>query len=100
MGQHVQRHLGGMCLSVFILKYVAPIDDLIVPNGCSTVLLRKGSSQDHHPAALDALEYRFVLPATNAALFPVAHLALIGQLPHAFIQYECSVLPAFPLVKR
>ncbi len=40
VGQHVQGHLGADLLERFIWKWVAPIHDLIVPNGCSTVLRR------------------------------------------------------------
>jgi hypothetical protein len=37
LSQDVQRHFGADVLKVFIWKWVDPIHDLIVPNGCSTV---------------------------------------------------------------
>ena len=39
ISQDVQRHFG-TCLSVFIWKCVDPIQDFIVPKGCSTVRRR------------------------------------------------------------
>jgi hypothetical protein len=62
VGKHVQRHLRRPFFSVRILKCVAPIQDLMVPWGCSTVMLRT-ANWIFVQAFLHAIEDVLILPS-------------------------------------
>src|SRR6188472_2010930 len=82
------------CWSVFIWKCVAPIQDFIVPKGCSTVWRRRRILAGVRSSRLHSLKDGFVLPTGDPPLLACCALAfqragLTGSGP---ISTQCLTL--------
>ena len=84
VGQHMQAHLRATCFNVFIWKCVAPIQYLMVPNGCSTVdrltFIMSGacSSRASTVSSIASCSQRLMRLS-----LPVVHFDFIEQLTQA-----------------
>ena len=77
VGKDVQRHFGADVLQRLHWKCVDPIQDFMVPNGCSTVSRRRRIlSGLRSSPVLDGLENGFMLPTGDPTLLTRCALAL------------------------